>query len=100
MKHNCRLNICKTCRHRIEKYGELAFELLCQVFIVQENDLTCFFDTADEEAKKYLSPVVRFLEKKGVLISRECHESQSLVQLLLVDKRRQEGQHEYLCWCK
>lgn len=99
MNSHKHLKICKKCRHRIDSYGGPVFELFCFIFINQFKNNLVFFDDADKETKKYLMPVVKFLEKKGVVLTGEMHQWQSLIKLHIVEKYVEERGARYLCWC-
>lgn len=93
------LKICKKCRHRINSYGGPVFELFCFIYVNQSRDNLVFFDDSDGDTKKYLIPVVKFLEKKRIVLSCELHQWQSLIKLHVVEKYVEENGAKYLCWC-
>lgn len=93
------LKICKKCRHRINSYGGPVFDLFCFVYVNQNKQNLVFFDDGDKETRKYLMPVIKFLEHKGIVLTGELHQWQSLIKLHVIEKYVEEDGAKYLCWC-
>lgn len=93
------LKICRKCRCRIHAYGDLVYDLVCCVYKSHLDKVFSFYDMEDAETRRTICPVVRFIERKGIVITKEDYDFPGIVRIELVERVKMGESGPYLCWC-
>jgi|SRR5712671_1835029 len=87
--------ICEICTARIHSYGFICLDLMDRICSSSLNLNVCYYD---EKSLKHTGQVIRFLELKGLLVTRDIQEGKITVMPNL-SRCHFNGEDETFCWC-
>lgn len=94
------ISVCKKCRKEIEDYGCRAFKIVICVYFHQMNQCPIFIDENAKKVKKEMLPVIRHLEKKGIVTTTEVANSASMLEIQVNERYTEQDGKTFLCWCE